>query len=58
MSESEFDKEFPKYENLSVKIFSDLCCSNCTCQTESQHMPITDNMGREVFWEDLGRPNG
>lgn len=47
-----------KYENLSVKIFSDLCCSNCTCQTESQPMPITDNMGREVFWEDLGRPNG
>ncbi len=23
---------------------------------ESKPMPITDNMGREVFWEDLGRP--
>ena len=24
---------------------------------ESKPMPITDNMGREIFWEDLGRPN-
>ena len=24
---------------------------------ESNPMPITDNMGREQFWEDLGRPN-
>ena len=47
-----------KYENLSVKIFSDLCCSECLCETESKNIPITDNMGREVFWEDLGRPNG
>jgi hypothetical protein len=23
---------------------------------ESTSMPVTDNMGREVFWEDLGRP--
>lgn len=25
-------------------------------QTESSPMPVTDNMGREKFWEDLGRP--
>jgi hypothetical protein len=25
---------------------------------ESKNMPITDNMGREAFWEDLGRPEG
>jgi hypothetical protein len=25
---------------------------------ESKPMPVTDNMGREVFWEDMGRPNG
>jgi hypothetical protein len=25
-------------------------------QFESKPMPITDNMGREVFWEDMGRP--
>lgn len=24
---------------------------------ESNPMPVTDNMGREIFWEDLGRPN-
>ncbi len=24
---------------------------------ESNPMPISDNMGREKFWEDLGRPN-
>ena len=25
-------------------------------QFESSPMPATDNMGKEVFWEDLGRP--
>ena len=25
-------------------------------QTESKPMSETDNMGREKFWEDLGRP--
>lgn len=24
--------------------------------TESQQIPETDNMGREKFWEDIGRP--
>lgn len=24
---------------------------------ESKPMPVTDNMGREKFWEDLGRPS-
>lgn len=40
-------------------------CGNCSCGTfvdtqmnESVLMPITDNMGREIFWEDLGRPLG
>lgn len=43
--------------NLSVKIFSDLVCNDCLSENESKPMPITDNMGREIFWEDLGRPN-
>lgn len=38
--------------NLSVKIFSETVCAEC----ESKSMPVTDNMGREIFWEDLGRP--
>lgn len=25
-------------------------------ETESSPMKVTDNMGREVFWEDMGRP--
>jgi hypothetical protein len=25
-------------------------------QFESKSMPVTDNMGRDAFWEDLGRP--
>jgi hypothetical protein len=25
-------------------------------QFESNPIPETDNMGREIFWEDLGRP--
>lgn len=31
--------------------------STCSCETESKPIAITDNMGREIFWEDLGRPN-
>jgi len=30
---------------------------SCTCGTESKPMQIKDSMGREIFWEDLGRPN-
>jgi len=26
-------------------------------ENESKPMPITDAMGREIFWEDIGRPN-
>lgn len=29
---------------------------NCTkCEYESNPIPITDSMGREIFWEDIGR---
>lgn len=33
-------------------------CSGNECQCESTPMLVTDNMGREIFWEDLGRPDG
>jgi hypothetical protein len=33
-------------------------CSENECQCESTPMVVTDNMGREIFWEDLGRPDG
>lgn len=39
--------------NLATKIFSDLVCAEC----ESKPIVETDNMGREKFWEDLGRPD-
>lgn len=59
--ENAWDDEFnfedpiykPEMESLSAKIFSETVCVEC----ESKPMPITDNMGREIFWEDLGRPN-
>ena len=28
-------------------------CNNCDCP--SVGIPVTDNMGREIFWEDMGR---
>jgi hypothetical protein len=28
-------------------------CNNCKCG--SAGIPVTDNMGREIFWEDIGR---
>jgi hypothetical protein len=50
--EGAWDELDPKYENLAQKLFSEEVCSEC----ESKLMPITDNMGREIFWGDLGRP--
>ncbi len=50
--------EQEKNDGLALKIFSEICCSGCTCklETESQKISETDNAGREKFWEDLGRP--
>jgi hypothetical protein len=44
-----------RFENLYQKLFSEKVCFDCLCENESKPMPITDNMGREIFWEDLGR---
>lgn len=54
----DFQEEPKEPESLAAKIFSETVCDNCTSkhETESTPMPITDNMGREIFWEDLGRP--
>jgi hypothetical protein len=38
-------------DNLQTKIFSETVCQNCS-EKESTHMPNTDNMGRDKFWED------
>jgi hypothetical protein len=54
----DFQEEPKEPENLAKKIFSETVCENCSCkpETESTPMKITDNMGREIFWDDLGRP--
>jgi len=46
--------EYPQgaFDNLSQKLFLDTVCKEC----ESTPMLQTDNMGREIFWEDIGRP--
>lgn len=32
-------------------------CDNCQCKNrESSLIPVTDAMGREIWWEDAGRP--
>lgn len=59
-TESAWDEEFsfdpktykPELENLSQKLFSDMVCKEC----ESKPIVETDAMGRELFWNDLGRP--
>lgn len=28
---------------------------NDDCQCNSEPIIVTDNMGREIFWEDIGR---
>jgi len=42
---------FDEPDNLQTKIFSETVCMNCSTK-ESTHMPNTDNMGRDKFWED------
>ena len=49
-----------KEQLLSLKInktnpVEDKCCEECSCQNESSIVRVTDAMGREKFWEDLGR---
>jgi hypothetical protein len=39
-----------EHENLATKIFSETVCKDC--QTESAPMINTDDMGREIFWQD------
>lgn len=46
----EFEDAAPT--NLQTKIFSETVCQNCSTK-ESTHMPNTDNMGRDKFWEPL-----
>lgn len=43
-------------DGLALKMFKEQCCDNCACQAESKAISEKDNMGREKFWEDLGRP--
>ena len=35
-----------------------MCDKECTCklENESKAIPVTDSIGREVFWLDAGRP--
>lgn len=33
-------------------------CENKECQCNSKPIIEIDNMGREKFWEDIGRPDG
>ena len=37
---------------LALNIFKETCCKNCICQTESNEIKETDNMGREKIWEN------
>jgi hypothetical protein len=54
----DFQEEPKATETWAAKIFSDLVCEKCSekAEYESNPMANTDAMGREKFWEDLGRP--
>jgi len=41
------------HQNLVSKIFSETVCENCQCKTESAPIVETDNMGRDIFWQDI-----
>jgi hypothetical protein len=33
-----------------------MCEKNCICNKDSEPIKVTDAMGREIWWEDAGRP--
>jgi hypothetical protein len=37
-SESAWDQEF-QYESSGLKVYSEICCNGCTCQTSDAHKP-------------------
>jgi hypothetical protein len=45
--ESEFDKEFPQYDNWAIKIFSEMCCESCSCKSEKDHQKRPDTAETE-----------
>lgn len=58
MTESQNPSQNPTVENngLALQMFKEACCEQCLCQKESGKIVEIDAMGREKFWEDLGRP--
>lgn len=46
----------PNNDGLALQLFKEECCSQCSCQRESAPILETDALGREKFWEDIGRP--
>lgn len=46
----------PQNDGLALQMFKEMCCDSCSCINESAEIKETDNMGREKFWEDIGRP--
>ena len=46
----------PQNNGLALQMFKEMCCDSCSCMNESAKIKETDNMGREKFWEDIGRP--
>jgi hypothetical protein len=41
-------------DNLATKIFLETCCKNCDQKNESAPVIQTDNMGRDIYWDDMG----
>lgn len=33
-----------------------MCEQNCICNKDSEPIKVTDAMGREIWWQDAGRP--
>jgi hypothetical protein len=40
------------WANLSTKTFSETVCKDCEAKTESTPIVETDNMGRDILWQD------
>mgnify|MGYP006998147981 CR=1 FL=1 len=49
----DFQEEPKAPEGWAAKNFSETVCENCSekIENESKPMPLTDSMGREIFWE-------
>ena len=51
-SNSKSTESIVENTGLALNLFKEMCCNDCICQTESNKIEETDNIGRKKIWEN------